>query len=136
GASCAAFPDGDRNGRRLPLLKDFVEVIGLDALMLEAGVRPPFDDFEAIYSTIALDPKLCVVRERINSVVYSYFESLELPEAPTLYDHLILSLRPKDVVATFNWDPFLWNACQRNRKFTEGPTVLFLHGSVVAGRCD
>jgi cyclic nucleotide-binding protein len=29
------------------------------------------------------------------------------PELLTLYDHLVLSLRPKDVIATFNWDPFL-----------------------------
>ena len=29
GASYAAFPNGDKNGRKLPLLKDFVQVIGL-----------------------------------------------------------------------------------------------------------
>jgi len=33
GASYAAFPDGDKNGRKLPLLKDFVEVIGLQGLI-------------------------------------------------------------------------------------------------------
>ena len=55
--------------------------------------------------------------------------------SPPLYDHLVLSLRPKDVVATFNWDPFLWNACQRNRNFSADPKILFLHGSVAIGRC-
>lgn len=136
GASCAAFPDGDRNGRKLPLLNDFVDVIDLRGYMQEARIQPPFDDFETIYSKIALNPQLTDVRQRIDQTVYEYFESLELPDEPTLYDHLVLSLRAKDVVATFNWDPFLWNACHRNRRFADGPTVLFLHGSVAIGRCD
>lgn len=136
GASYAAFPDGDRNGRKLPLFKDFVDVIGLQGLLAEAGVSKPFNDFETIYSKIALDPALKGIRERIDSAVYRYFESLELPDEPTLYDHLVLSLRPKDVIATFNWDPFLWNACHRNRGLADSPTILFLHGSVATGRCD
>lgn len=136
GASYAAFPNGDKNGRKLPLLKDFVNVIGLRGLMGEAGISPPFDDFEAIYSSIALNPELTSVRQRLGDVVYAYFSSLELPEEPTLYDHLVLSLRPKDVIATFNWDPFLWNACHRNRSVGGVPSLLFLHGSVSIGRCD
>ncbi|NKE71905.1 hypothetical protein [Candidatus Manganitrophus noduliformans] len=136
GASYAAFPNGDKNGRKLPLLKDFVEVIGLEHLMSEANIQLPFDDFEAIYSRIALDPDLTSVKGRIDTAVYTYFESLELPEGPTLYDHLILSLRRKDVIATFNWDPFLWNACHRNRSTASPPSILFLHGSVAIGRCD
>jgi hypothetical protein len=32
GASLAAFPNGDRNGRRLPLMKDFVDVVALRGL--------------------------------------------------------------------------------------------------------
>lgn len=105
GASYAAFPNGDRNGRKLPLLRDFVDVIDLRIYMKEARIQPPLDDFEAIYSNIALNPELCEVRERIDQTVYEYFECLELPDEPTLYDHLVLSLRAKDVVATFNWDP-------------------------------
>lgn len=136
GASYAAFPNGDKNGRKLPLLRDFVGVIGLEDLMSEAGVSPPYDDFEAMYSDIAADSKRAHVRSRIDSAVLSYFQSLELPDEPTLYDHLVLSLRPKDVIATFNWDPFLWQACQRNRSFGGAPCLLFLHGSVSIGRCN
>lgn len=136
GASYAAFPDGDKNGRKLPLLKDFVEVIGLQGLMSEAGVKPPFDDFEAIYSGIALNPAQWALRECLDARIHDYFSSLELPDEPTLYDHLVLSLRPKDVIATFNWDPFLWNACHRNRTLCGSPALLFLHGSVAIGRCD
>lgn len=136
GASYAAFPNGDRNGRKLPLLRDFVDVIGLEDLMAGGRISPPFDDFEAIYSEIATDPERQDVREAIDSRVFQYFEGLELPDEPTLYDHLVLSLRPKDVIATFNWDPFLWNACHRNHRFGGAPSLLFLHGSVAIGRCD
>jgi len=136
GASLAAFPKGDRKGQKLPLLNSFVHDIGLESLMSEAGVFKPYDDFEEIYSMISLNPKLDSVRARIEKEVYEYFEELQLSDEPSLYDYLVLSLRPKDVIATFNWDPFLWNALHRNRKFTPGPKALFLHGSVAAGYCD
>ena len=136
GASYAAFPSGDKNKRKLPLLKDFVDIIGLADLMAEARAVAPFDDFERIYSDIASDASKAIIRSRIDEKIYSYFESLELPDEPTLYDHLVLSLRPKDVIATFNWDPFLWNACHRNCPSGGTPTLLFLHGSVATGSCD
>lgn len=135
GASYAAFPNGDRNGKKLPLLRDFVDVIGLEKEMKEAGASPPYDDFESIYSAIHSNPDLIQARESIEKKVTNYFSSLELPDEPTMYDYLVLSLRPKDVIATFNWDPFLWNALHRNHKYTEGPCALFLHGSVAISRC-
>ena len=121
--------------KKLPLLRDFVDVIGLEKEMEAAGVSPPYDDFESIYSAIHSNSDLTKIRESIDKKVTEYFSSLELPNEPTLYDHLVLSLRPKDIIATFNWDPFLWNALHRNHKFTEGPCVLFLHGSVAISRC-
>ncbi len=136
GASYAAFPNGDKNGKQLPLLKDLVEVIGLQDLVTIAGIEPPYDDFESIYSQIALNAQQEKIRNEIDLKVFSYFESLELPDEPTLYDYLVLSLRPKDVIATFNWDPFLWNACHRNRHISKNPCVLFLHGSVAIARCE
>lgn len=136
GASYAAFPNGDKYGRKLPLLRDFVSIIGLEELIKEAGILPPYDNFEKIYSDIAINPLQNHIRERIDQTVFSYFRALELPDEPTLYDHLVLSLRSKDIVGSFNWDPFLWNACQRNHKFGGAPIILFLHGSVAIGRCD
>jgi len=136
GASYAAFPNGDRNGNKLPLLRDFVDIIGLEKEMKEAEISPSFSDFEAIYSKIHFNPDLIKVRESIDKKVSNYFSNLELPDKPTLYDHLVLSLRPKDVIATFNWDPFLWNALHRNHRLTNGPCALFLHGSVAISRCS
>ncbi|MHA1748548.1 MAG: hypothetical protein ACTSXN_02865 [Promethearchaeota archaeon] len=40
-----------------------------------------------------------------------------MTESPTIYDYLILSLRKKDVIATFNWDPLLVQAAWKNRNF-------------------
>lgn len=70
--------------------------------------------------------------------IQDYFKRLELPEHPTIYDYLILSLRPKDVIATFNWDPFLYQAFNRNGKFsfTPPPGILHLHGNVAIGYCS
>ena len=104
--------------------------------MAEAGIVAPFDDFERIYSDIVSDASKALTRSRIDEKIYSYFDGLEIPDEPTLYDHLVLSLRPKDVIATFNWDPFLWKACHRNSLNSAAPTLLFLHGSVATGSCD
>jgi hypothetical protein len=58
-------------------------------------------------SELTVDPGKTTILERLERAVFDYFSSLQLPDEPTLYDHLVLSLRPKDVIATFNWDPFL-----------------------------
>ena len=135
GASLAAFPNGDRNGRKLPVIKNFVDVVGLGDLLAKNGFNPPYDDFESLYSDIAVDASKKALREEIERRVYDYFAALELPDTPTLYNHLILGLRPKDVIATFNWDPFLWQAAARNFKFGKAPSLLFLHGNVAIGYC-
>lgn len=135
GASLAAFPNGDRNGRRLPVIKNFVAVLGLANLLKKHGISPPYDDFEGIYSDIAANPGQTDLQKDIENIVNDYFCGLALPDEPTLYDHLILSLRPKDVIATFNWDPFLWQAASRNNNFGRSPTLLFLHGNVAIGYC-
>ena len=135
GASRAAFPQGDRNGKRLPVMRDFVDVLEIEQLLMSSGISKPYDDFEAVYSEVYARPELGALRKQIETRVEGYFSSLALPDRPTIYDHLVLSLRPKDVIATFNWDPFLWNACVRNRGFSDLPHVLFLHGSVATAYC-
>lgn len=135
GASLAAFPSGDRNGMKLPIMRDLVEVVGLSDLLEKAQIPEPYNDFEAIYSDIAVDPALVQLKTEIETRVFTYFNSLHLPDTPTLYDHLVLCLRPKDVIATFNWDPFLCQAASRNYRFGGAPTILFLHGNVAFAYC-
>ena len=63
------------------------------------------------------------------------FQSLDCQHYPTIYDHLVLSLRPKDLVATFDCRSFLYQACFRNHRIAEMPSVAYLHGSVAVGYC-
>ena len=60
---------------------------------------------------------------------------MTLPSESTLYDRLILSLRENDLIATFNWDPFLPLAYARNAHITRLPRLAFLHGNVKIGAC-
>ncbi len=135
GASLAAFPNGDRNGLRLPLMLDLVETIGLQGELQRAGVEYEERDFEQVYSELDKDPALSTVRSEVERRVAEYFSRLELPEHPTLYDYLVLSLRRKDAIATFNWDPFLFAACERNHNKTQLPQLFFLHGCALIGYC-
>jgi hypothetical protein len=60
-----------------------------------------------------------------------------LPDEPTIYDYILLSLKENDVIATFNWDPFLVQSYQRvNKITTKLPKIFFLHGTVSLGRCE
>jgi hypothetical protein len=46
GATLAALPDGDRNGRNPPLIANFVSTLGLEPLLRAHGVRRVPDYFE------------------------------------------------------------------------------------------
>jgi hypothetical protein len=134
GASRAAFPDGI-NGYRIPLMKDLIQCVGLEDILKKHGVKVTDQNFEALYSSLAEGPNDIALLELINEKLINYFQRLALPEGPTIYDYLLLCLRKKDVIATFNWDPFLFDACLRNHKYAELPHVLYLHGNVRIGYC-
>ncbi|MCR5517040.1 MAG: hypothetical protein K6F17_00535 [Lachnospiraceae bacterium] len=60
----------------------------------------------------------------------------KLPDTPTIYDYLVMGLTRKDLIATFNWDPFLVQAIGRAMRYTDNvPQVAFLHGNVAVGYC-
>lgn len=52
GASLAALPDGDKNGRKLPLMNNLVEVVGLESLFEEYGLKYEGENFEATYDAL------------------------------------------------------------------------------------
>lgn len=136
GASRAAFPSGEANGRQLPLMKDFTDIVPVNGIFERAGIDYRGRNFEELYSELYSRADFANVRDDLEAVVFNYFSSLALLSDPTLYDHLILSLRKKDVIATFNWDPFLIQAVRRNRLVRQQhPFILFLHGNVAAGYC-
>ncbi|MDP3110819.1 MAG: hypothetical protein Q8M71_01800 [Thermodesulfovibrionales bacterium] len=135
GASKQAFPEGDANGKILPAMDDLITVLRLEAIMEQAGIEYQGRNFEAIYSELYEKKSDSVFLKEIHEAIYSYFSSLQLPEHPTLYDHLLLSLCSKDLVATFNWDPFLYDAWERNVYRAPLPKIAYLYGNVRIGYC-
>jgi hypothetical protein len=136
GCSRAACPRGDANGAALPLMDDFLEIVQPAKVLLEsAGIVVAGRNFEEMYSELHATGRKDLERE-VERIIRRYFASLRLPNEPTVYDYLISSLREKDVIATFNWDPFLIQAAARNATSSgRPPYLLFLHGNVLAGSC-
>ena len=135
GASLAAFPNGDKNGIRLPLMCNFIQTVGLEGDLEKYGVNENVEDFEAFYDDLVSSCTQIDLVKKIEDCVYHYFASMELPDKLTIYDYLILSLRKTDLIATFNWDPFLAQTYRRNMHITEPPCIAFLHGNVEISVC-
>jgi hypothetical protein len=135
GASYAAFPNGDKNGMKLPLMNNIVEVVGLEKELDDEGIPHKGINFETIYSQLSDSGEYPALVKKIENKVFEYFSKLELPDEPTIYDFLVAGLRKKDAIATFNWDPFLFQALKRNYGKAELPHAIYLHGSVSVGIC-
>lgn len=137
GASFAStLKNPEKNSKSLPLMWNIVDIVGLNNVVdqLPEDYKALRQDFEKLYSKISEENKFPQEKEIIEQAVYHYFEQLELPDEPTIYDYMVLSLRSrKDIIATFNWDPFLYKAYVRNGEFTKSPGILFLHGCVSLG---
>lgn len=137
GASRAAFPNGEVQGYRLPLMADFTDIVPVAPILEKGRIRWHGRNFEEVYSSFYGTSKQDALRAELEETILNYFSQLRLPDTPTLYDLIVLSLRKKDVIATFNWDPFLIQALQRNGRVTKSlPTPLFLHGNVAHGYCE
>jgi hypothetical protein len=135
GASKAAFLNGDKNGKLIPLLDDLPNILGGPWKELLVEAKPPVHGFESQFSWIRGKQSFNDELSKIEDLVYQYFESLEILDRPTIYDYLVLGLRGKDVIATFNWDPFLMLAYKRNSIIAEMPDIRFLHGNVAFASC-
>ena len=136
GSSLAAFPDGDRNGFQLPLMHNLIKVVGLGQILKRHGIDADIANFEEFYDELVTRYKDQGLLQEIERAILNYFCKLELVDKATLYDYLLLSLREKDLIATFNWDPFLAKAYQRNVAISKLPQIVFLHGNVEIGVCE
>ncbi len=135
GASIAStYRNKERNGKNLPSMDNFIDIVGLHDLVDRIPENLLASNFEKLYGNLHSDnPKSEIITE-IEERIKDYFGNMELPEEPTIYDYMVLALRGKDLIATFNWDPFLYQAWVRNRKFTDDlPHLSFLHGNVAIG---
>ena len=136
GASIAsALRDPEVNGKPLPSMNNLIEIVGFAELVEGISGDNGSSNFELVYSKRhELDPGSASLRQ-MEEKIEAYFNSLRLPSTPTIYDYLVLSLRRKDLIATFNWDPFLYDACHRHHDFTDLPRIAYLHGNVRIGYC-
>ena len=133
GASRAVCPNGDKNGRVLPLMNTLASDINIVDLLERWGIDATMN-FEEIFSSLhennQNEKQICLEEK-----VREYFLSIEIPDEPTIYDYLLLSLNQKDAIATFNWDPLLVQSVYRLKKRgIELPILIFLHGNVFWGK--
>ena len=134
GASIAStIRNPERWNRKLPSMNDLPNVIFMNDLLYRLPEELKCDNFEQLYTNIYNWNPNSEILARMNDRIFEYFKSLCLPDEPTIYDYLVMSLRPKDVIATFNWDPFLYQAWCRNYNHGANPHLCFLHGSVNVG---
>jgi hypothetical protein len=137
GASKAALPHGDKNGMDLPLLRDVAVDLRLAASFPRDLRELAATDFEAAYSRLAeRDPTQAATLE---NDVADYFGRLQLPDDACLYDALLLSLRSRDAIFTFNWDPLLFISRVRLNQLglnDDLPHIFYLHGNVTAAYCE
>jgi len=94
GASFAAMPNGDKNGKRLPVMNNLIRIVGLEELVNKATCESDSTNFEEEYSELYEKGEHSELLLEIENKVHSYFNSLELPDNPTIYDYLVLLYSP------------------------------------------
>lgn len=141
GASCAAIPNGDKNGKKISAMNGFIENLGLSVLLSKITLFTKSNNLEDIYMELderSNQEKDCEkVKSELEQKIFKFMTEYEIPNTPTIYDYLILSLTDKDLIATFNWDPLLVQAYCRVMQYTNNlPFLVYLHGNVGVGYCE
>ena len=136
GATIAAIPNGDKYGNKSSVMNGMIEKLNLSDILSGIELKTKSDNLEDIYSELYSRPECKEIVNLLEKRLYNYFASLVLPDNPTVYDFLVLSLTEKDVIATFNWDPLLLQAYVRCHRLTDNlPHIFCLHGNVAVGYC-
>jgi hypothetical protein len=141
GASCATIPNGDKNGKKISAMNGFIEKLGLQSILSKVKIHTASENLEDIYMELDershKEPECMNVKMELEEKIREYMSDYQLPDEPTIYDFLIMSLTKKDIIATFNWDPLLVQAYGRALKYTNNlPNMAFLHGNVAVGYCE
>ena len=134
GASVAAIPNGDKHGRKISVMNGFIDRLGMRDIL--SGTNVKSENLEEVYSELSEHFEYSEQKKQLEEAIWEYFSAFRIPDEPTIYDLLLLSLKEKDVIATFNWDPLLMQAFLRCRDITAKlPKILFLHGNVALRLC-
>lgn len=141
GASCAAIPSGDKNGKKISAMSGFINKLGLSDILADISLNTHSDNLKEIYMELdersIAEPDCMKAKPELENRIREYMLEFELPDIPTIYDFLLMSLTSKDIIATFNWDPLLVQARARVSAYTDNlPQMAFLHGNVAVGYCE
>lgn len=101
GASVAAIPRGDKNGMKTSVMDGFLEKLGMSEVIADLNLVTKSGNLEDIYSEISERDEYADVRGELDTRIRNYFSEFEIPDEPTVYDFLILSLRKKETVTNF-----------------------------------
>ena len=136
GATMATIPNGDKNGLISSVMDNLINNLGLKQHLNGIKLNTNSTNLEDIYSELYERKDCTELRQILEEELRNYFSKLQLPDKPTIYDTMVLSLRKKDSIASFNWDPLLLEAFDRVSYITDDlPELIFLHGNVNAGIC-
>lgn len=91
----------------------------MSSIIKNINLNTKSNNLEDIYSELYERTDCQVVRELLDNKIREYFSCLEIPDEPNIYDLILLSLRKKDLVATFNWDPLLLQALSKSCSYNE-----------------
>ena len=84
GASVAAIPNGDLNGKRIPVMKNLIDILKLDNLIKNVPSDIKNSNFESIYSYLIKNNYPADTINEIEEKVYDHFSQYRLPKTPTL----------------------------------------------------
>ena len=148
------IPTYDKTSRLLvtppPAMNDFLKVAGLDYILKDINIHTSSNNLEDIYTELSLrsqnEPKIKEVCSILENEIRDYIGRFYYPRNQlSLYDLLILTLRRKDCIYTFNWDPLIYDARARvayemgrwlNKDATDYlPNIMYLHGNAKLGYC-
>ena len=66
GASCAAIPNGDKNGKKISAMNGFIEKMGLSNVISKLNVHTSSDNLEDIYTELDERSKLNLCAKMLN----------------------------------------------------------------------
>ena len=136
GATVAAIPNGDKCGQKSSVMDGFIDELEMSSVIESINLKTNSTNLEDIYTELHERSDCDDIRRELDLRIREYFSRLRIPDDPNIYDFLLLSLRSKDLIASFNWDPLLLQAYQRVSQITKGlPRLAFLHGNVLVGYC-
>lgn len=137
GATMAAIPNGDYYGKKSSVMNNFIDNLGLSDIIQKANIQSSSNNFEDIYSEMYSRADCASLRIVLENRVKYYFASFRIPDTPTIYDYIIASMRRKDYIFSFNWDPLIIQAYRRVSELTDDlPLLVFLHGNVGMKICS